>query len=78
MPNKIKNLNEEKITFKRYFENLPKNGELSKKSLKKALRLYITESHFYNCLRNNKFKPILQKEIEAITKQQFNWTDDEI
>lgn len=78
MNTKETNLNEEKITFVRYYEQMPARGKNSKEELRQALRPYITESHFYRCMRENKFKPIMQKEIERILNKKFEWTNDEI
>jgi len=78
MGNKQSKLNQEKITFKGYFKSLPNKGDVSKDAIKKKLRPFISESHFYSCLRNNTFMPIMRKEIESITGQMFNWENDEI
>lgn len=63
----------EKITFRHYYSE---HNVDQKRDLKNALSKFITVSHFYACMRNNKYTPLLRKEIESITNLEFNWNDE--
>lgn len=62
--------NNEKITFSQYYRNLDTDG---KNAIKTMILEFISESHFYNCIRNNKFNKLLRKEIESKVNLKFNW-----
>jgi N-glycosylase/DNA lyase len=64
--------NQEKITFQRYFKSL--NAE-QKKEVFRQMEAYVTESHFYWCMRNNKYSKLLREKIETLTNKQFNWDE---
>jgi len=68
MKKQAKNI--EKITFAQYYNLLDTDG---KKAIKAKILEFITESHFYNCMRNNKFNKSLRKLIEIDQNQQFDW-----
>lgn len=64
--------NTDKITFKRYYDDLERE---EKQALIKKITEYVTESHFYWCMRNKKFSKLLRKELETICNKQFNWDE---
>ena len=67
------NINPEKITFKGYYNSL---SDEDKRTIREAILEVITESHFYSCVRQNKFTKPIQKLITSFTKQEFNWTNE--
>lgn len=71
---KQKNINPEKITFKGYYNSL---SDENKKIIRDEVLEVITESHFYACVRANKFTKPLQKLITTITNTEFDWTHEE-
>ena len=71
---KQKNINPEKITFKGYYNSL---SDENKKIIRDEILEVITESHFYACVRENKFTKPIQKLITSITNTEFDWTHEE-
>jgi len=69
----ITNEKQEKMTFKQYFEGL---SDEKKAEIKKELLKFYTESHFYNCIRNQKYSKPFKHIIEATTQLNFDWNEN--
>jgi len=67
------NINDKKITFKGYYNNL---SDEEKKTIRAKILEVITESHFYSCVRKNKFTKPIQRIITDYTQLEFDWTHE--
>lgn len=74
MNTKQNNINGKKITFKEYYNSL---SDEHKKEIRNELLEVITESHFYACVRSNKFTKPLQRLITTITNTEFDWNHED-
>jgi hypothetical protein len=60
------------IPFSRYYNEMSKDD---KRDLLSQILVYITATHFYACVRKNKFTVLIREKIETITKQKFDWNE---
>lgn len=70
-----KDQNIEKMTFKRYYDGMT---DADQRSFRMQIMPYITESHFYRCLREGKFSLLMSEKIESVLNQQFDWTNEQL